>query len=134
MIEDNTNDNINHLISKIDWSKTSERDRKAIAESFSALELSSQINIITKSIAKARLLTFSACLIIVCILMIFSVDPGIILGVSLSIQMLFLAVSQIFEFGTTKLSKKSEESTIALLKKLTIRYPLTDMSDDIYIV
>jgi MFS superfamily sulfate permease-like transporter len=125
---------LNELITQVDWSSTSARERETFSMSMLTFELASQAKKITQAVSRARLSTLLVCLTFTVIMMFFDVQPGIILSVILALQMLFLGVSQLFEHGANNLVKNSEKATFDLVGSLAKRHPSKSTDEDIFIL
>lgn len=135
MIEDKNLDNINSDISKVNWSETSEKERNSFAVAMTTFELAKRSQVMAHSSASARLVTFTSNIILAVILIWLSVEPGTILGVCLSAQLLLLGLSQLFEHGANVMLKRSEALMVEMLKTLTKRHPLKlEKEEDIFIL
>jgi membrane-bound ClpP family serine protease len=125
---------LNELITQVDWSNTSARERETFSMSMLTFELASQAKKITQAVSRARLSTLLVCLAFSVIMMFLDVQPGIILGVTLALQMLFLGVSQLLEHGANTLVKNSEKATFDLVGSLAKRHPSKSVDEDIFIL
>jgi hypothetical protein len=121
---------LNDLISQINWSNTTLQERNLFSNSMLTLELASQAKKITNSVSRARLITLIVCLATTCCLMWSEVQPGIIIGVILAIQMLFFAFSQLLEHGAGVLMQKSEKATFKIADGLLKKHPRGEDNSD----
>lgn len=127
-------ENIDATLTKVDWSSTSPAERQAFSMVMLTLELASQAKKISRAVSRGRLVTLLTCIIITGALMFFSVDPGIILGITIAAQMLLFGLSQLLEHGSEVLLRRSEDGAQELVKRLAKLHPLKEGSEDIFIL
>ena len=128
-------DGFNDDISKVNWLETSEKERNSFAVTMTTFELAKRSQTVAHTAASARLTTFVASVILTIILIFFNVEPGIILGTCLSLQLLLFGLSQLFEYGANVMLKKSEALMLSTLETLIERHPQKPEHDeDIFIL
>ena len=128
-------DGFNDDISKVNWLETSEKERNSFAVTMTTFELAKRSQIVAHTAASARLTTFVASIILTIILIFFNVEPGIILGTCLSLQLLLFGLSQLFEYGANLMLKRSEALMLSTLETLIERHPQKPGNDeDIFIL
>jgi hypothetical protein len=127
---------INDDITSVDWSQTSAAERNRFAQAMSTFELSKTAQSTSKVVSSARLNSLILTMLVTVVLMLVEVDSGIILGVCLSMQALFLGLSQLVEYGANVLCQRAETSLVEITTRLKERHPTKEGTDaeDIFIL